>query len=222
MPASSRTRRALVTAAFVACPWHRARLDLPGRPTRISATRSPTTRSPSRWTRSDRLQRVHGAMARADRCVRRGRRRRRRLQRSRRPAAARSGCAPRWAAADVRLARRRRRARSLAIGAEWCLRPFRRPSAVIAAVNGPAVGVSADHDAAWTSLWPRSATLGFVFGAARDRPQARSSLGSSRLVGVSPAMRMRVETGRVFDADEGQAGSAVRSVDPGDELTRRC
>ena len=93
-----------------------------------------------------------------------------------------------------------------------CLKP------VIAAVNGPAVGVGA------TMLLPMDirlaatdAKFGFVFARRGLVPEACSSWFLPRVVGISRAMEW-VATGRVFGAEDALAAGLVRSVLPPGEL----
>ncbi|MGY1699349.1 enoyl-CoA hydratase-related protein [Geodermatophilus sp. SYSU D00766] len=93
---------------------------------------------------------------------------------------------------------------------------LRKP--VIAAVNGPAVGIGA------TMLLPmdvriaaESARFGFVFVRRGITPEAASSWFLPRLVGISQAMEW-VATGRVFDAAEALRGRLVSRVVPDAEL----
>jgi enoyl-CoA hydratase/carnithine racemase len=98
------------------------------------------------------------------------------------------------------------------------LRIYSSLKPVIAAVNGPAVGVgitmilSADM-----RLAADAARFGFVFARRGIVPEAASSWFLPRLVGISRALEWAT-TGRVFDAAEALAGGLVRSVHPGDEL----
>lgn len=93
-----------------------------------------------------------------------------------------------------------------------CLKP------VIAAVNGPAVGVGA------TMLLPmdvrlasRTARFGFVFTRRGIVPEACSSWFLPRVVSMPQALEWMI-TGRVFDADEALRGGLVRSVHAPGEL----
>src|SRR5438270_1601846 len=93
-----------------------------------------------------------------------------------------------------------------------CLKP------VIAAINGPAVGVGITMTLPMdVRLAADSAKIGFVFARRGITPEACSSWFLPRLVGISRAMEW-VATGRVFDAQEALDGGLVRSVHPGDEL----
>jgi enoyl-CoA hydratase/carnithine racemase len=93
-----------------------------------------------------------------------------------------------------------------------CLKP------VIAAINGPAVGVGVTMTLPMDiRLAAESARMGFVFARRGIVPEACSSWFLPRLVGISQAMEW-VATGRVFAAQEALAGGLVRSVHPDGEL----
>ena len=98
------------------------------------------------------------------------------------------------------------------------LRIFRSTKPVIAAVNGPAVGVGV------TMMLPmdirlasESARFGFVFARRGLVPEAASSWFLPRVVGINRALEWTF-TGRVFPASEALEGGLVRSVHPDDEL----
>jgi enoyl-CoA hydratase/carnithine racemase len=89
---------------------------------------------------------------------------------------------------------------------------------VIAAVNGPAVGVGATMTLpADIRIAADTAKFGFVFARRGLVPEAASSWFLPRIVGISQAMEW-VATGRVFDAAEALAGRLVSRVVPGGEL----
>ena len=89
---------------------------------------------------------------------------------------------------------------------------------VIAAINGPAVGVGVTMTLPMdVRLVAEDAKLGFVFVRRGIVPEACSSWFLPRIVGISRAMEW-VATGRVFDTAEALAGGLVRSVHSGDEL----
>ncbi|MEA2457405.1 MAG: hypothetical protein QOC95_377 [Thermoleophilaceae bacterium] len=103
-------------------------------------------------------------------------------------------------------------------GGRFVLRVFDCTKPVIAAVNGPAVGVGATMTLPMDiRLASDSARMGFVFTRRGIVPEACSSWFLPRIVGISQAMEW-VATGRVFDAQEALAGGLVSSVHPGDEL----
>lgn len=98
------------------------------------------------------------------------------------------------------------------------LRIFESLKPVIAAVNGPAVGIGA------TMLLPmdmrlssETARFGFLFTRRGLPTEAASSWFLPRLVGISQAMEW-VSTGRVFGAEEARAGGLVRSLHAADDL----
>lgn len=89
---------------------------------------------------------------------------------------------------------------------------------VIAAVNGPAVGIGATMTLpADIRLAGESARFGFVFARRGLVPEAASSWFLPRIVGISQAMEWAA-TGRVFDAAEALAGKLVSRVLPDDDL----
>ncbi|WP_277675561.1 crotonase/enoyl-CoA hydratase family protein [Saccharopolyspora rectivirgula] len=89
---------------------------------------------------------------------------------------------------------------------------------VIAAINGPAVGVGVTMTLPMDiRLAASSAKFGFVFTRRGIIPEAASSWFLPRIVGMSQAMEW-VATGRVFDAEEALAGGLVSRVVPDDEL----
>jgi enoyl-CoA hydratase/carnithine racemase len=103
-------------------------------------------------------------------------------------------------------------------GGRVTLRIFECLKPVIAAVNGPAVGIGA------TMLLPmdirlasEAARFGFVFTRRGIVPEACSSWFLPRVVGISQALEWTL-TGRVFDAAEAQRGGLVSRVLPPDGL----
>ena len=89
---------------------------------------------------------------------------------------------------------------------------------VIAAINGPAVGVGITMTLPMdVRLASDAARMGFVFARRGLVPEACSSWFLPRIVGISQAAEW-VFTGRVFDAQEAHAAGLVRSVHPPDEL----
>lgn len=98
------------------------------------------------------------------------------------------------------------------------LRIFRSLKPVIAAMNGPAVGVGATMTLPMDiRLASTNSKFGFVFAKRGIVPEACSSWFLPRLVGISQAAEW-VYTGRVFGPDEAQRGGLVRSVHQPDEL----
>lgn len=103
-------------------------------------------------------------------------------------------------------------------GGQFTLRVFDCTKPVIAAINGPAVGVGATMTLPMDiRLAAEDARLGFVFARRGIVPEACSSWFLARLVGISRAMEW-VTTGRVFPAQEGLEAGLVRSLHPKDEL----
>src|SRR4051794_30558625 len=103
-------------------------------------------------------------------------------------------------------------------GGRAVLRIYDSLKPVIAAINGPAVGVGITMTLPMDiRLAAHSAKIGFVFARRGIVPEACSSWFLPRLVGISQAMEW-VATGRVFGADEAQRGGLVRSVHASEEL----
>jgi enoyl-CoA hydratase/carnithine racemase len=103
-------------------------------------------------------------------------------------------------------------------GGRFTLRVFDCSKPVIAAINGPAVGVGATMTLPMDiRLAADDARIGFVFARRGIVPEACSSWFLPRAVGISQAMEW-VTTGRVFSAQEALAGGLVRSLHPKDEL----
>jgi enoyl-CoA hydratase/carnithine racemase len=98
------------------------------------------------------------------------------------------------------------------------LRIFESLKPVIAAINGPAVGVGITMTLPMDiRLAADDAKIGFVFAKRGLVPEAASSWFLTRAVGISRAMEW-VATGRVFLAPEALEAGLVRSVHPKDEL----
>jgi enoyl-CoA hydratase/carnithine racemase len=103
-------------------------------------------------------------------------------------------------------------------GGEFSLRIFQSTKPVIAAINGPAVGVGATMTLPMdVRLAAEDARIGFVFARRGIIPEACSSWFLPRVVGISRAMEW-VETGRVFSAQEGLEAGLLRSLHPQQEL----
>ncbi|HUA73081.1 MAG TPA: crotonase/enoyl-CoA hydratase family protein [Solirubrobacteraceae bacterium] len=103
-------------------------------------------------------------------------------------------------------------------GGRLTLRIFDCTKPVIAAINGPAVGIGATMTLPMDlRLASESARIGFVFSRRGIVPEACSSWFLPRVVGISRAMEW-VATGRVFGADEALQGGLVCSVHSPDEL----
>ncbi|HWX45487.1 MAG TPA: crotonase/enoyl-CoA hydratase family protein [Solirubrobacteraceae bacterium] len=103
-------------------------------------------------------------------------------------------------------------------GGQVALRIFACSKPVIAAINGPAVGVGVTMTLPMDiRLAAEGARIGFVFVRRGIVPEACSSWFLPRIVGISQALEW-VATGRVFTAGEALAGGLVRSVHPEGEL----
>ena len=103
-------------------------------------------------------------------------------------------------------------------GGRVALRIFACKKPVIAAVNGPAVGVGVTMTLPMDiRLASDTARFGFVFARRGIVPEACSSWFLPRIVGISQATEW-VYTGRVFPAEEALRGGLVRSVHAADEL----
>jgi enoyl-CoA hydratase/carnithine racemase len=103
-------------------------------------------------------------------------------------------------------------------GGQVTLRIFESTKPVIAAINGPAVGVGATMTLPMDiRLASDQARMGFVFSRRGIVPEAASSWFLPRIVGIGRAMEWAA-TGRVFDVGEALDGGLVRSVHPAGEL----
>ena len=98
------------------------------------------------------------------------------------------------------------------------LRIFECTKPVIAAINGPAVGVGVTMTLPMDiRLASDTAKFGFVFARRGIVPEACSSWFLPRLVGISQAAEW-CYSGRVFPAAEALAGGLVRSVHAAEDL----
>ena len=103
-------------------------------------------------------------------------------------------------------------------GGRVALRIYDSTKPVIAAINGPAVGVGITMTLAMdVRLASTNARMGFVFARRGVVPEACSSWFLPRVVGISRAVEW-VATGRVFPASEALEAGLVRAVLPPDEL----
>jgi enoyl-CoA hydratase/carnithine racemase len=103
-------------------------------------------------------------------------------------------------------------------GGRVTLRIFDCAKPVIAAINGPAVGVGITMTLPMDiRLAVNDARIGFVFARRGIVPEACSSWFLPRIVGISQAMEW-VASGRVFTAEQALAGGLLRSVHPAGEL----
>jgi enoyl-CoA hydratase/carnithine racemase len=97
-----------------------------------------------------------------------------------------------------------------------CLKP------VIAAVNGPAVGVGVTMQLAMDiRIASGAARFGFVFARRGIIPEAASSWFLPKIVGISQALEW-CYSGRVFDAQEALRGRLVSEVVNADVLLSRA
>jgi enoyl-CoA hydratase/carnithine racemase len=103
-------------------------------------------------------------------------------------------------------------------GGRVTLRIFESLKPVIAAINGPAVGIGA------TMLLPMdirlastTARIGFVFSRRGITPEAASAWFLPRLVGISTALEW-CYSGRIFEAAEAKERGLVRSLHEPDDL----
>jgi len=92
------------------------------------------------------------------------------------------------------------------------------PKPVIAAINGPAVGIGATMTLAMDlRLASTKARIGFVFGRLGIVPEAASSWFLPRIVGIQQALEW-VYSAEVLTAEQALAGRLLRSVHEPDEL----
>ena len=93
---------------------------------------------------------------------------------------------------------------------------FNKP--IIAAINGPAVGVGVTMTLPMDiRLASTAARIGFVFSRRGIVPEACSSYFLPRVVGVSKALEWAY-SGKVFDAEEALEGGRVRSIHQPEDL----
>jgi enoyl-CoA hydratase/carnithine racemase len=103
-------------------------------------------------------------------------------------------------------------------GGRLTLRIYESLKPVIAAVNGPAVGVGVTMQLAMDiRMASTAARFGFVFARRGLAPEAASSWFLSKLVGVQTALEW-CYTGRVFPASEAHERGLVRSVHEPEDL----
>lgn len=107
-------------------------------------------------------------------------------------------------------------------GGQVSLRIFESRKPVIAAINGPAVGVGVTMTLPMDiRLASTEARFGFVFTRRGLVPEACSSWFLPRIAGISRALEW-VYSGRVFPAQEALEGGLLRQVLPPDELLPRA
>src|SRR5579871_2359290 len=103
-------------------------------------------------------------------------------------------------------------------GGRLTLRIFESKKPVIAAVNGPAVGVGVTMQLAMDlRLASTEARFGFVFARRGLVPEAASSWFLTRAVGIWQALEWTL-TGRVFSAQEALEGRLIKKIYKPDEL----
>ena len=103
-------------------------------------------------------------------------------------------------------------------GGQLTLRIYESRKPVIAAINGPAVGVGITMTLAMDiRLAADDARMGFVFARRGLVPEACSTWFLPRAVGLSKALEW-VYSGRVFPATEALEAGLVRSLHPRDQL----
>jgi enoyl-CoA hydratase/carnithine racemase len=104
------------------------------------------------------------------------------------------------------------------VGGELNLRTYACTKPVIAAINGPAVGVGATMTLPMDiRLASENARIGFVFARRGIVADGCASWFLPRVVGISRALEWTL-SGRVFDAQEALDAGLVRSVHPPEEL----
>jgi enoyl-CoA hydratase/carnithine racemase len=92
------------------------------------------------------------------------------------------------------------------------------PKPVIAAINGPAVGIGATMTLAMDlRLASTSARIGFVFGRLGIVPEACSSWFLPRIVGIQQALEW-VYSADILTAEQAYAGRLLRSLHEPDDL----
>lgn len=103
-------------------------------------------------------------------------------------------------------------------GGQVALRIFACLKPVIAAINGPAVGVGITMTLPMDiRIAAHGAKFGFVFTRRGIIPEAASAWFLPRLVGVSRALEWCM-SGRVFSAEEALAGGLVRSLHASEDV----
>jgi enoyl-CoA hydratase/carnithine racemase len=103
-------------------------------------------------------------------------------------------------------------------GGTLARRLFASVKPLIAAINGPAVGIGASLTLPMDiRLMADSARIGFVFGRRGLVPESCSSWFLPRVVGISTALEW-VISGRLIDAEEALDARLVRSLHPAGEV----
>ena len=103
-------------------------------------------------------------------------------------------------------------------GGRTTLAIFDCPKPIIAAFNGPAVGVGVTMTLPMDiRIASEEARFGFVFARRGLVPEAASSWFLPRVVGINKALEWTF-SGRVFSAEEAKEGGLIRSIHPANEL----
>ena len=103
-------------------------------------------------------------------------------------------------------------------GGRTALAIFDCPKPVIAAFNGPAVGVGVTMTLPMDiRIASEEAKFGFVFARRGLVPEATSSWFLPRVVGINKALEWTF-SGRVFSPEEAKEGGLIRSIHPADKL----
>ena len=103
-------------------------------------------------------------------------------------------------------------------GGEMNLRFFEFTKPIIAAINGPAVGIGATMTLPMDiRLMSEEAKMGFVFTRRGIVPDGCATWFLSKLVGVGQSLEW-IMTGRVFSASEALQGGLVRSIHASGDL----
>lgn len=103
-------------------------------------------------------------------------------------------------------------------GGRVVLSIFDSKKPVIAAINGPAVGIGATMTLAMDiRLASEKAKIGFVFGKIGIVPEACSSWFLPKIVGIQQALEW-VYSAEIFDAQTAKEGRLVKQVYPADQL----
>ena len=103
-------------------------------------------------------------------------------------------------------------------GGRVTLAIYSLPKPVIAAINGPAVGIGATMTLAMDlRLASVDARIGFVFGRLGITPEAASSWFLPRIVGLPQALEW-VFSAEILTADQAHTGRFVRSVHAAEDL----
>jgi len=103
-------------------------------------------------------------------------------------------------------------------GGRTALAIFDCPKPIIAAFNGPAVGVGVTMTLPMDiRIASEEAKFGFVFARRGLVPEAASSWFLPRVVGINKALEWTF-SGRVFSPEEAKEGGLIRSIHPADKL----